>query len=66
MLARCDLLHHEQSQTYKAETIAEVFEYDAATNQYAAFGLECSQQGVDNERKVEDATQGEQCFLQSA
>ena len=66
MLARCDLLHHEQSQTYKAETIAEVFEHDAAANQYAVFRLEGCQQGIDNERKVEDATQGEQCFLQSA
>ena len=66
VFARSNLLHHEQSQTYEAETIAEVLQYDTATDEPETFGLVDGKQSVCHKRKVEHTAQREQRLLQSA
>ena len=66
MLARCNLLHHEECQTNEAEAVAEVFENDTATDEPKAARLIDSEQGVGNERKVEYAAEREERLLQAA
>ena len=65
VFARSNLLHHEQSQTYEAEAIAEVLQYDTATDEPETFGLVDGKQSVCHKRKVEHTAQREQRFLQS-
>lgn len=57
VLARRNLLHHEECKTYEAEAVAEVFENDSATDEPEAARLIDSEQGVGNERKVEHAAE---------
>ena len=66
VLARRNLLHHEECKTNEAETVAEVFENDTATDEPETARLIDSEQCVSNERKVEHAAEREERLLQAA
>ncbi len=65
VLARRDLLHHEQRQSDEAEAISEVLDGDGATDEERAVRLVNRQQRIDREREVEHAAEREQGFFQS-
>ena len=60
VLSRRHLLHHEQSQSHKTETITEVLEHDGTAYQQFAFRLVHGKQGIRHKGQIEDAAQREQ------
>ena len=54
------LLHDEERKAHEPESVAEIFEDDAAADQQGRRGLEPGQQGVDHERDVEDRDERKQ------
>ena len=62
MLSRGNLLHHEQCESDKAETISEIFQHYAAAYKQGRRRLRPGEPCIDQERKVEDAYQREECL----
>ena len=66
MLARRYLLHHEERQSDKAESIAEVFQRDGRPNKHDTRRLVDGEEGVGHEGQVEHQGELEETLLQSA
>ena len=61
-----NLLHHEQCKSDESESISEILQHDAAADQKDRRRLGPCEPCVHQKRKIEDADEGEECFLQAS